>query len=267
MPIAGGPARTLRSWEEYDIGTARLSPDGKTVIFDTDRVGNGDVFTLPVTGGEPTTFASSPRRDFVPRYSPDGSQVALLSDRGGSIDLWLAPVAGGEARNLTSAPGDESEAFWSPDGTQIAFASSRDVGGADLWVIPVAGGTATRLTSGNLRPQFIQWSPDGKYLYFIGQKPGGAGGNDFYRVPAAGGRLVGLGANPTIGASRLSRDGTRVVYSTFEGGWAFLNLMPATGGPSTRITTETENVYHAGSGVDVRRQPPGGWCARPRHEP
>jgi Tol biopolymer transport system component len=246
LPIAGGSARTIRSWEEYAINSARLSPDGKTVIFETDRVGNGEVFTVPVSGGEPTPFAPNPRTDQSPRYSPDGSQVAIASDRGGSFDIWLVPAGGGEARNLTSAPGDESNPEWSPDGTKIAFTSNRDVGGFDLWVIPAAGGSATRLTTSNMRPQFTQWSPDSKYLYFVGEKPGAVGGRDYFRVASTGGRPEPLGARPDIGFSRLSRDGTRVAYASFERGWALIYVMPATGGSSTRVTRDTTNVYHGG---------------------
>lgn len=247
VPIAGGPARTLRSWKEYGIGSARLSPDGQTVIFDTDRVENGELFTMPVSGGEPVPFAPSPRRDVSPRYSFDGKQVAFLSDRGGSVDIWVTSAAGGEPRNLLSAPGDESEVHWSPDGTQIAFASNRDVGGGDLWVIPVSGGEARRLTNQNLRPTWVQWSPDGRYLYFVGQRPGGTGLSDYFRVPAAGGRTESLGARPTIGTAQLSHDGRQVAYAYFERGWAFLNLMPVSGGPSTPVTTDTTSVYHSGA--------------------
>ena len=244
VPIAGGQARTIHAWEDYNVISARLSPDGKTVIFDTDRAGNGDIFTVPVEGGEPTPFGSSPRNDNSPRYSPDGSQVALVSDRGGSIDIWLVPVGGGEPRNLTSAPGDEIDPVWSRDGKMIAFGSNRDIG-FDLWVIPAAGGPATRLTSANVRPAFFQWSPDSKYVYFVGEKRGAGGGRDYFRVPAAGGRVESLGANPMMGVTSLSRDGTRVAYITFERGWAFIDVMSTSGGASTRITRDTANVYHS----------------------
>lgn len=247
VPIAGGAARTIRSWEEYAIGSARISPDGKTVIFSTDRVGNGDVFTIPVAGGEPASFGSSPHSDNSPRYSPDGSQVAMISERGGSPDIWLVPVGGGEARNLTSAPGDEIEPIWSPDGTRIAFASNRDAGGFDVWMIPVAGGTPTRLTTANVRPSFIQWSPDSKYVYFVGSKPAAVGGRDYFRVASTGGRLEPLGARPDIGTTWLSNDGTRAAYASFERGWAFVYVMPTTGGPSVLVTRDTANVYHGGA--------------------
>jgi Tol biopolymer transport system component len=243
MAIADGTTRTLRAWDDFEIGSARLSPDGKTVLYDTPRIGNGDMFAISADGGEPTPFASSAQIEVAPRYSPDGSQIAFNSERGGSMDLWIVPAAGGEARNLTSAPGDEGEAVWSPDGTQVAFTSNRDVGGADLWVIPAAGGAARRLTTGDMRPVTVQWSPDGTSLFFSGQKPGATSGRDYFRVAATGGRPQPLGAIATIGAAQLSRDGKHVAYITFQRGTAIVHIMPAQGGPSRRVTADTVNVY------------------------
>ena len=243
VPIAGGPARTVHAWDEFNIGSARLSPDGKTILYDSPRIGNGDMFMLPAAGGEPVTFASSPLADYTGRWSPDGSQVAFLSTRGGSVDIWVVPAAGGEPRNLTASSGDEDYPEWSPDGTQVAFSSSRDVGGADLWVIASSGGTPKRLTHANLRPDSYQWSPDGRYLYFQGQRPGGSGATDWFRVAATGGQPEPLGANPRIGSARLSRDGKQVAYAAFERGLAYVHLMPSTGGPSRRITTDSTPVY------------------------
>ena len=245
VPLAGGPARVLRSWgPEAIIDGARLSPDGKTVLYWTNRSTGGDIFSLPIAGGEPALFASSPRFDADARFSPDGSTVAFVSERGGSRDVWIVPAAGGEPRNLTASPGNESAPAWSPDGKQIAFASNRDVGGADLWVIDLAGGGPRRLTQDNLRPELYQWSPDGRYLYFSGFKSSGSEGRDVFRVPAAGGRPEGLGAKATSGLANLSRDGNQIAYSSFERGWAFIHLVPASGGPSRRLTSDTSNVYH-----------------------
>jgi Tol biopolymer transport system component len=164
----------------------------------------------------------------------------FTSLRGSESDLWVIPAAGGEARNLTNAPGLEIEASWSPDGARIAFATDRD--GRDLWVIPSAGGEATRLTRGNLRPGSVEWSPDGQSLVFVGDRPGG--GRELYRLPATGGPARPLGAARNVGNSKLSPDGTQISYSSFEGGWAFVDVIAAAGGTPRRLTPGTDNVYH-----------------------
>ena len=245
LPTDSGPPRTLLSWPGYSIDAAVLSPDDKTVLFVSDRSGNPDVWSLSVSGGEPVPFAASPLPDYAPRYSRDGSQVIFLSNRGGSPDLWIVPATGGEPRRLTSDPSSESVPAWSPDGKTIVYASDRDAAGGDLWTIPAAGGEPARLTRDDLRPNSADWSPDGRWIYFVGVRP--AGGRDVYRIAATGGRPQPLGANSNVGNSALSPDGSQLAYTSFEGGWAFQDLMPAAGGPSRRLTQQTERVYQPGA--------------------
>ena len=242
QPADSGAARTLLSWPGYVISNAVVSPDGKTILLDSDRSGNSDIWSLPVSGGEPVPFVTSPLDDRLPEYSPDGSQVRFRSDRAGSVDLWVIPAAGGTPRQLTEGPATDGEGAWSPDGKTIVFVSNRGGAGGDLWLIPSAGGEATRLTQGNVRPNSVQWSRDGKNIFFVGERTGG--GQDEYRIAASGGRPQALGAKPGIGNSRLSPDGSQVSYSSFEGGWAFLDVIPAMGGAPRRLTTETERVFH-----------------------
>jgi Tol biopolymer transport system component len=94
-----------------------------------------------------------------------------------------------------------------------------------------------------MRPTAFEPSPDGKQLFFVGVRAGG--GTELYRMPVTGGRPVALGAKPGIGNFELSRDGSQVVYGSFEGGWAFVDVMPAAGGTPRRITKETEGVFQA----------------------
>ena len=242
MPPGGGVSRSLVSWPGFNIFFAELSPDGKTVLFASDRSGNPDIWSVSLAGGEPAPFAVSPLTDATPKYSPDGTQVVFISDRAGSNDLWVMPAAGGEARQLTQGPDNDNAADWTRDGKTIVFQSNRGGAGGDLWLVPAAGGEPTRLTE-KMRPTAFEPSPDGKQLFFVGVRAGG--GNELYRMPVTGGRPVAMGAAPGIGNFELSRDGSQVVYGSFEGGWAFVDVMPASGGTPRRITKETEGVFQA----------------------
>jgi TolB protein len=241
MPSDGGAARSLLSWPGYGITSAALSPDGNTVLFSSDRSGNADIWSIPVSGGEPVPFAASPLADDTPIFSPDGSQVLFRSDRAGSSDLWVVPATGGEPRQLTEGPSNEFPGAWSPDGKSTLFASDRGGAGGDLWVVPAAGGEPTRLTHDNVRPATPEWSPDGRYVFYVGERAGG--GRDLYRLPATGGKPQPLGANRSIGNSQLSKDGSQLSYSSFEGGWAFVDVIPAVGGTPRRMTTQKEYVF------------------------
>jgi TolB protein len=242
LPTDSGAGRTLLSWPGHVIESPVVSPDGRTILFDSDRSGNSDIWSFSLSGGEPAPFAVSPLNDRAPVYSPDGSQVVFLSDRAGSPDLWIVPAAGGAPRQLTEGPANDGVADWSPDGKSIVFVSNRGGPGGDLWVVPAAGGEPTRLTQGNVRPTGVEWAADGTYIYFTGERSGG--GQELYRIAASGGRPQALGAKPGIGNAKLSPDGSQLAYSSFEGGWAFLDVIAAAGGVPRRLTTQTEGVFH-----------------------
>ena len=67
------------TWTSLDV-----SPDGKTIAFDL----MGDIYTVPVTGGEATAVTKGISFDTHPRYSPDGKRLLFTSDRSGAENLW-----------------------------------------------------------------------------------------------------------------------------------------------------------------------------------
>ncbi len=59
------------TWISLDV-----SPDGQTLVFEL----LGDLYTLPLSGGEAKRITSGPAFDSQPRYSPDGKKIVFLSD-------------------------------------------------------------------------------------------------------------------------------------------------------------------------------------------
>jgi Tol biopolymer transport system component len=105
----------------------RISPDGTTIVFTSDRAfeGSYDIYTVPITGGEPRRITSSPADEFGPSWSPDGKSIVFISGvatAGSSIES--IDLATGKQTQLrkTSAPSKRFEApSWSPDGKQLAY--------------------------------------------------------------------------------------------------------------------------------------------------
>jgi len=102
MPINGGPARVLVTGGT-DNGDPYWSPDGKQVVFFSNRSGSGDLWVVDASGGEPRTLTSWPTDEGDAEWSADGKQLYFLSGREAVpfSDLWVVSAAGGEPRRLT----------------------------------------------------------------------------------------------------------------------------------------------------------------------
>jgi imidazolonepropionase-like amidohydrolase/Tol biopolymer transport system component len=154
------------TWMSVDV-----SPDGKELVFDL----LGDVYLLPIAGGEAKAIASGVAWQMQPRWSPDGKRIAFTSDAGGGDNLWVMDRDGANARAVTK------ETFrllnspaWSPDGEYFAghkhFTSRRSLGAGEIWLYHVAtGGDGLQLTTKHSEQKDVgepAFSPDGRYVYY-----------------------------------------------------------------------------------------------------
>ncbi len=115
---------------EVDEGTwlsLDVSPDGKTLVFDL----LGDIYTLPIEGGEAKRIVGGMSFESQPRFSPDGRTIALLSDRSGVENLWLVDADGSNPRAVTkdketkSRPQLMASPSWTTDGEYLLVSKSR----------------------------------------------------------------------------------------------------------------------------------------------
>jgi imidazolonepropionase-like amidohydrolase/Tol biopolymer transport system component len=154
------------TWMNLDV-----SPDGQTIVFDL----LGDLYLLPISGGQAKPLTEGIAWDMQPRFSPDGKWIAFTSDRGGGDNIWVLPVADptqakpvtNEDFRLLSAPA------WSPDGEYIVarkhFTSRRSIGAGEMWLYHRSGGKGMQLTEKRTEQKDSGepvFSPDGRYLYF-----------------------------------------------------------------------------------------------------
>jgi imidazolonepropionase-like amidohydrolase/Tol biopolymer transport system component len=160
---------TTGTWMNLDV-----SPDGQTIVFDL----LGDLYTLPIAGGEATSLTSGIAWDMQPRFSPDGKWVAFTSDRGGGDNIWVLPFADGRASGEAKPITNEDFRLmtgpaWSPDGEYIVarkhFTSRRSIGAGEMWMYHRSGGKGVQLTEKRTEQKDAGepvFSPDGRYLYF-----------------------------------------------------------------------------------------------------
>ena len=166
------PERTfLLDTDEGTWISVDVSPDGDTVVFDL----LGDLYTMPLTGGEAVSLTDGMPYDNQPRYSPDGSEIVFVSDRDGSENLWLIDIASKETRQLTNGSTKSYESpEWLPDGNYVVAAMAEnmavrgDARNPKLWMWHVDGGTGVQIIKepGSRRITGPTPTPDGRHIWF-----------------------------------------------------------------------------------------------------
>ncbi|WP_343345752.1 amidohydrolase family protein [Sphingomicrobium sp. XHP0239] len=157
---------TEGTWMSLDV-----SPNGSEIVFDL----LGDLYLLPIEGGDAVPIATGHQWDMQPVFSPDGSEIAFTSDRGGGDNLWVMNRDGTSPRQVS----DESfrlltQPEWTPDGDYVVgrkhFTSARSLGAGEMWLYAASGtGDGVQMTQKRTdqkdtgEPAF---SPDGRYMYY-----------------------------------------------------------------------------------------------------
>ena len=138
------PTRSLQytategSWMSVDV-----SPDGRTIVFDL----LGDLYTVPITGGQATALTRGMAFDMQPRFSPDGQRIVFVSDRGGGENVIHMALNGSDTVSVTTGKTTGYQGpEWTPDGEYLVV--SRASGSVEkLWMYHRNGGSGLGLVT------------------------------------------------------------------------------------------------------------------------
>lgn len=183
------------------VGTPRVSPDGRRVVYTiTSEVITPEksefvtqIWMASTDGKENFQITFGEKSSTNPKWSPDGHWIAFTSSRkDNKNNLYLLRLNGGEAEPLTDLKGSVSNFEWSPDGRSIAYTMTdpkteeeekndkgkndfrwveENVKMARLFVIPVAKNSdgkreSRKLTAENFNVSDFDWSPDASRIVF-----------------------------------------------------------------------------------------------------
>jgi Tol biopolymer transport system component len=152
---------TEGTWISVDV-----SPDGRTVVFDL----LGNLYTIPVEGGQATVLTQGMPYDSQPRFSPDGERIVFVSDRSGGENIWTMTLDGTDTTQVTTG-NDNSymSPVFTPDGDYIIASRGAGLGGVEkLWLFHSEGGPGQAIVSEpqNLRMIGATFGPDERYVWY-----------------------------------------------------------------------------------------------------
>ena len=114
-----------------------ISPDGKQIAFSY----MGNLYTVPVQGGDAKQLTTNESYEGHPMWSPDGTELAFCSNREGSMDVFIMSADGGTASRVTTHSFNEYPAGWL-DGETLLI---RRAGNPTVQELTFPGNTFTRL--------------------------------------------------------------------------------------------------------------------------
>jgi serine/threonine protein kinase len=153
--------------DEATEAAAVWSPDGRQIVFRSNRGGRHDLYHAAANGsGMRTLLFESEYPKYPTDWLPDGRRIVYhtFDDRTGA-DIWLVNADGSEAQPLVQTPFDEMQGQVSPDGQWLAYASL-ETGQAEVyvrslvdsvsrWQVSAGGGTDPR------------WRGNGRELFYV----------------------------------------------------------------------------------------------------
>jgi len=153
---------------------ARWAPDGKSIVFVSDRYGSSQLFLVDPDGRRQTQLT---REDFpveYPSWSPDGSTLAIAANERGNWDIFTFSLSDGRMGRLTEDPGWDGQPAWSPCGSEIAFVSDRE-GTQQIYLMRADGSEQRRITGFPRGAEHPSWSPDGDWILCVAYTGEGGG--------------------------------------------------------------------------------------------
>jgi TolB-like protein/Tol biopolymer transport system component/Tfp pilus assembly protein PilF len=186
-----------------------VSPDGRYVVFCSDRSGVLCLWRIDIDGSNPKQLTNE--NSLLPSFAPDSRTIVYVAATN-KTTLSTVSIDGGEPRQLT-----RNSTLWpvlSPDGTRIACLYSEEPNSPSrISIIPANGGPSIKAfppPSGLTLP--LRWTADGKAILY-GITRGGV--TNLWMQPVESGEAKQLTnfTSDRIYSFEVSRDGKQLVLS------------------------------------------------------
>jgi TolB protein len=190
----GTGMRRLTDTEGYDA-EATVSPDGKKIVFTSERDGDLDLYSMDTDGKNVKRLTDELGYDGGAFFSPDSKQIVYRASHPKTeaeikrykdlldqhlivpttFELWVMNADGTNKRQVTKLNTASFAPFFTPDGKRIIFctnyfASDPRKRNFDLAVINVDGTGLERITYNETFDGFPMFSPNGKKLVFASNR-------------------------------------------------------------------------------------------------
>lgn len=139
------------------------SPDGKHILFASDRNGPVQLFVVRDDGKNLKQISNLPAMRGRSDWSPDGQYIVTYSGEAWHREIYIMNADGSDVRQLTPTGGNSQGPSFSPDGKWVAFTAYfdkyNDIHGCEIYIIRTDGTDLRRLTENDYCDYQPRWGP------------------------------------------------------------------------------------------------------------
>lgn len=146
-----------------DSQSATVSPDGKRIVFVSDRDGTTDLYVISADGSNTTRVTNTPEKESRADWSPDGKHIWFSVTGNDGSRIYSVDADGSNLREIGSVPGRSVRL--SPDGKRTLYAIGSWTS-MNLMVSKLDGSRTRMLNDGTTVAWGPQWSPRGKQIAY-----------------------------------------------------------------------------------------------------
>jgi Tol biopolymer transport system component len=172
MNADGSNEDQLTTDDAYEDHEPNFLPNGKSIIFQSDRDGDQDIYRLNTADGSgiaPVADTDGGIDETSPAISPNGKLIAYSHWDGADSGVWVMSSAGANRRKLVDTDSmEEGEPNWAPDGRSVTFVASSNtvMEDTEIWVARASGKDPHPVTDNDDEDDTPAFSPDGRHLTF-----------------------------------------------------------------------------------------------------
>lgn len=174
LAATGAMSATAAEVTPLWLRDVKISPDGSRIAFTYQ----GDIWTVPASGGHATRLTTMDSYETNPVWSPDSRMIAFASDRHGNSDIFVMDADGGQAKRLTSNSASEIPEGFSADGSEVIFSAAIQAPASSvmfpsgrmtqLYAVPAAGGPSRQMLATPAKD--VSFAPDGSVMLYTDVK-------------------------------------------------------------------------------------------------
>ncbi len=245
MALVSG--QTNSSWKEkcltdggYENSYASYSPDGKWIVFESNRDGNWDIYLMDWQGKNVERLTINKADDRRPSWHPEGEKILFESNRNGNIELFTIRIKDRKETRLKAKAEDGELIFasYAPDGKRIAVSVTKSEEQSNIVILNKNGRKLKTLIANGKRNFFPNWSNDGKEIVYFSRYETNNEDDEIYRINLHSGNILRLTTWPKHNfCPSWSPDNMKIAYVTsMEDIRPEIYIMDKNGDNKTRIT-------------------------------